>query len=79
MSFLGPFFSQTSFFSDVDQNIGSHFFASPAPLTSDEVERELDGFPIGSRNPGDVKATIQSIQSLSSGIIVTKWTKKLIF
>ncbi len=70
MSFLGPFFTQTAFFSDVDQNIGSHFFASPTALTTDEAERELDGFSIGSRNPGDVKATIQSIQSLSSGIIV---------
>ncbi|KAI8999813.1 ubiquitin elongating factor core-domain-containing protein [Gaertneriomyces semiglobifer] len=59
---LGPFLSRLSAFPDADPTIADHYFASSDPFG--EGHARLDGVHIGSRNPGDVRATMESLRGV---------------
>ncbi|KAI8591732.1 ubiquitin elongating factor core-domain-containing protein [Geranomyces variabilis] len=63
LSFLGPFFSRVSSFPDADPAVAEHHFGSGNAF-AEGTNRMSDGFLIGTRNAGNVKAAMTSLRGL---------------
>ncbi|KAJ3156245.1 hypothetical protein HDU86_004009 [Geranomyces michiganensis] len=63
LSFLGPFFSRISSFPDADPSVAEHHFGSGNAF-AEGTNRMSDGFLIGARNAGNVKAAMTSMRGL---------------
>lgn len=71
LSVLGPLYSRLSLFPDNAPQIATKYFGSDNPLVyATELSHSMRGFPVGSRNPGDVTSCISSLRQSQSLIIV---------
>ncbi|KND04737.1 hypothetical protein, variant [Spizellomyces punctatus DAOM BR117] len=64
LTILGPFLSKISSFPDADPALADHYFGSSNAFA--EGGASLDGFYIGSRNPGDVRSSMESLRNITA-------------
>jgi len=84
-SFLGAFYSKVSAFPDSDSGISQAYFSNRNTFSySTSYENNINGFEIGTRNPDDVKASMNSLRTVVENVqvsinyILVKYSKILI-
>ncbi|KAJ1548862.1 hypothetical protein HK096_001051, partial [Nowakowskiella sp. JEL0078] len=65
MTLLGPFFSRTSIFPDIDASISQTYFPTTSQGTS---ASNIQGLGVGNRNTGDVKSSISALRVMEVSI-----------
>jgi len=71
-SFLGVFYSKVSAFPDSDSGISQAYFSNRNSFSySTSYENNIDGFEIGTRNPDDVKASMNSLRTVVENVQTT--------
>ncbi|KAJ3088787.1 hypothetical protein HK102_007908 [Quaeritorhiza haematococci] len=71
ITLLGPFFGRPSAFPTSDPDIGKTYFASSNPFGGAGLGHsgpDIDGFSIGDRNPGDVRASTTTLRGVVANV-----------
>ncbi|KAG4100271.1 ubiquitin elongating factor core-domain-containing protein [Neocallimastix lanati (nom. inval.)] len=74
-SFLGAFYSKVSAFPDSDSGISQAYFSNRNTFSySTSYENNINGFEIGTRNPDDVKASMNNLRTVVENVQSTLYS-----